>query len=331
MDSESIEPKRNLTWLWMLLMIIILATIGYFVYTNYFDKNTSDDQANEDTQEVAMVEDWEISPAVIKDSTTSTDTHKISDSLYRRYYMADGGIFYDESIDGMTFAGKFPTGVVEEKGKMISNPAVLEVSSGNWIMIYEMAPIRTPNSSAGQPGPSNQRDLYLAKSKDGKTFVVVGNAIDSAKADNYFASVPDLIKTPDGKIRMYYVSGGNAIGSALSSDNGVTWIKEAGYRLADSAVDPDVLFKDDKWVMYYSQLEPSKNAIFKATSSDGLEWGNEKMLFKSTTGGAIVDPDVFETSLGNFVMFFGQSSAGGSTGGEVINLYRATFAGNIFE
>jgi len=330
MEPESIEPKHNLAWLWIVLSIVIIAAVGYFVYSNYFITNTSDDQTSEKTTEVAIVEDWELGSAVVKDSTTSTDTHKISDNLYRRYFMAEGGIFYDESTDGLAFSGKNSTGVAEVKGKMISNPAVLEVTPNDWIMIYEMAPMRTPGSNPGQPGPSNQRDLYLAKSKDGKKFIVVGNAINSAKADNYFASVPDLVKTPDGKIRMYYVSGGSAIGSALSSDNGVTWVKDAGYRLADSAVDPDVLLKDGKWVMYYSVLEPNKNAIYKATSNDGLTWDNQKLLFKSTTGGAIVDPDVYETSTGSYTMFFGQSSAGGSTGGEVINLFKATLIGNIF-
>ena len=94
-------------------------------------------------------------------------------------------------------------------------------------------------------------------STDGKSFEAGSIAIDSAKEDNYFASVPDLIKTPDGKIRMYYVSGGQAIGSALSVDNGKTWIRESGYRLEDSAVDPDVSYKDGRWVMYYSVLAVS--------------------------------------------------------------------------
>ena len=331
MEPELIEPRHNLAWLWIGLSILIVVAISYFVYVGYFSAKTSNDQTDEKVAEVAVAEEWKLGSTIVKAEATSTDTHKISDTLYRRYYMVDGGIFYDESTDGLTFTGKFPTGVVEEKGKMISNPAVLEATQGNWIMIYEMAPIRTPGSNSGKPGTSNQRDLYLAKSKDGKSFIAAGNAIDSAKADNYFASVPDLIKTPDGKIRMYYVSGGNAIGSALSSDNGVTWVREAGYRLENSAVDPDVIYKDGKWVMYYSLLEPTKNAMYKATSTDGLKWSNEKLLFNATTGGAIVDPDVFETSAEIFVMFFGQSSGGGSTGKEMINLYKGTFTGDIFK
>lgn len=330
------SPKKLKVWIWIVVLVILIIG-GYFVYIKYFsseeavisDKKTTSNE-NSNSAKSSAKEEWAINSMIVKENKTSTDTHKLSDGTYRMYYMDQGEIYYAESTDGVIFGTGKKTGIKEVSGKMISNPAVLEVSASNWIMIYEMAPLRQPGSQAGPPSAASQRDLFLAKSQDGKSFIPVGNAINSSKEDNYFASVPDLIMTPDGKIRMYYVSGGQAIGSATSTDNGVTWIKESGYRLENQAVDPDVLFKDGKWVMYYSVLDPSKNALYKANSDDGLVWKNQTKILSPTVNGAIVDPDVFETTADNYVMFFGQSSAGGSTNGETINLYRATFNGQIF-
>lgn len=324
---------KKLIWLWLLFIIAILAGASYFVYVKYL-KTGGEETTSEKTDEETpiIIEDWQIEPSIFRENLTSTDTHKIVDNLYRIYFMENRGISFAESTDGITFGSSQPTGVKEEDGKMISNPAVLEISTVKWIMIYEMAPIRKPDQpDKTPPGPSTQRNLYLATSTDGKSFKATGIAIDSAKDDRYFASVPDLIKTPDGKIRMYYVSQGDAIGLAISIDEGKTWTREVGFRLKDMAVDPDVLYKDGKWIMYYSILDPVKNALYKATSTDGLNWVNQTKLFSSTTNGVVVDPDVFETSANNYVMFFGQSVSGGSTGGEQINLYRATYSGEIHD
>jgi len=327
-------PSGGKNWHWIVI-IIILVLVGAGVWY-FWDQNKTDDvvtRTTEDktTTETATVkEDWAVGTEILKSNTTSSDTHKLADGTYRMYFMGQGGILYANSTDGKTFGTGTATGVKEVSGKMISNPAVLEGATGSWVMIYEMAPTRQPGAQQGPPGVSNQRNLYLATSTDGKTFTASGIAIDSAKDDGYFASVPDLIKTPDGKIRMYYVSGGQAIGSALSADNGKTWTREAGYRLEDSAVDPDVCYKDGEWVMYYSVLDPAKNALYKATSTDGLKWENETKLFAATTGGAIVDPDVVEITPTNYIMFLGQSTSGGSTGGEQINLYSAELKQSIF-
>lgn len=329
-------PKKSKVWL-CIIIIIILALISVGAYF-FWSKNKSlngiaGKLENVTTGETGTnKEEWAIGSEIFKTETTSSDTHKLSDGTYRMYYMGQGGIYYADSADCLTFGTGKATGVKEESGKMISNPAVLEVSDGNWIMIYEMAPLRQPGQQQGNatPGAINQRNLYLATSADGKSFTASGLAIDSAKEDRYFASVPDLVITPENKIRMYYVSQGDAIGSAISSDNGKTWTREEGFRLRDMAVDPDVLYKDGKWVMYYSVLDPAKNAIYKATSTDGLTWGNGIKLFAATTSGAVVDPDVVEVTSTDYIMFLGQSTSGGSTGGEQINLYRAELKQSIF-
>ncbi len=339
-DNQSFYPLANKpggkSWLWILL-IIIVGLGGYFGYKyfimNQTEENTSTTQITK--QPTPTKEEWTIGQDIVKTNTTSTDTHKISESLYRMYYMDKGEIMYAESNDLRIFEPGKLTGVKEDKGKMISNPAVLKITDTNWIMIYEQQPARAPGQNTKTPpGPNTQRNLYLATSTNGTSFKKVGVAIDSSKEDQYFASVPDLILLPDGKIRMYYVSGGSAIGSTTSADNGKTWTRDSGYRLENQAVDPDVSYKDEngqtKWVMYYSNLDPATNAIYKTTSTDGLTWIDQKKILSATTRGAIIDPDVVEVAPANYVMFLGQSTSGGSTAGEEINLYRAELHQSTF-
>lgn len=333
--------QKNYAWLWALLIALILIGGGFLAYRAW-QKELQNNQTSTLTLNPAQSnkfdlnkEDWQIDNSIVRKNTTSSDTHKISENLYRMFFTDKDKIMYAESNDCKNFDASIATGIKEEADKMISNPSVLQISDTKWIMIYEMAPINKSALKDAPPGTANQRNLYLANSEDGRSFTAAGVAIDSSKEDNYFASVPDLVKTPDGKIRMYYVSGGEAIGSALSSDEGKTWQRETGFRLTNMAVDPDVVLQTSgdktKWVMYYSNLDPQKNAIYRATSNDGLTWDNETKLFSATTKGAVVDPDVVEISPIKFVMFLGQSTSGGSTGGEEINLYRATYTGNIFK
>lgn len=330
-EIQQNQPKSTALW-WMLgiLVLMIIGLAGYYFWPR--DSKTSESTTTETKSTVEKLdESWVISPQIQQTNTTSTDTHKLADGTYRMYYMGEGGILYAESTDTKTFSKAVATGVKEDAGKMISNPAVIEVSTGNWIMIYEQAPMKTPGQQNTPSEPSNQRNLYLATSTDGKSFTAAGIAIDSSKEDNYFASVPDLVKTSDGKIRMYYVSQGDSIGSALSSDGGKTWVRESGFRLTNMAVDPDVSCKTStSCVMYYTILDPQRNGIYKATSTDGLKWTELEKVFSATTKGAVVDADVVEGPSGNFVMFLGQTESGDSTGGETLNLYRAELNKSIY-
>lgn len=314
------QPRRSKWWIWI-LVILLLAVVsygGYWYWKNKIKKSNSGENNSEQTE---TEEIWTRGDHIVLEGVTSSDTHKLADGIYRMYYMSDAKIVFADSTDGLLFGTGTPTGITEDTGKMISNPSVLNLSDGSWIMIYEQQPAQGVNSGLTVPGPNSQRDLYLATSTDGKSFSKVGIAIDSSKEDNYFASVPDLILLPDGKIRMYYVSGGEAIGSAISSDNGKTWKRESGYRLTEKAVDPDVIFKDEngtkKWVMYFSILSGPGNAIYRATSSDGLTWEKGKEILKSSDDqSTIVDPDVVNLYGNNYRMYFGEAKENSSDAGK---------------
>ncbi len=331
--------KKGSTWIYILVIVVILIILSGTYY--YFWPRACCVPKKSNNLTNIQVENWVKNPQVLFSNVTSTDTHKLDDGTFRMYLQNFGKIMYLDSKDATNFGEPISTGIVEQDGKMISNPAVFKIADSNWIMIYEEQPKIEPGQKQGSSGPANQRNLMLATSVDGKIFIAAGVAIDSSKDDEFFASVPDLVKTPEGNIRMYYVSGGEKVGSAISID-GKTWVKEAGQRMGDKAVDPDVLYKDGpstglgqgKWVMYFSTLTGNDNRFYKATSSDGLKWTKGAEILKpESLKTAIVDPDLIEISPGNWRMFFGEiiETAVQKEGPGQINLYYADFKGDVFE
>lgn len=328
---------KGSTWVWVLVIVLVLALIGGGIYwwwsSNQKTAETTGGLTATSTATAKVAEKWTRSGKTVFNDVTSSDTHKLSDGTYRMYFMKDDGIVYADSSDAATFTDPVQTGIKSDPGKFISNPAVLQIKDGEWLMAYEQQPMSsTPGQSGNQPpSAGNQRNLYYATSSDGKVFSKGGVAIDSSKEDDFFTSVPDLVLLSGGKVRMYYVSGGEAIGSAISSDSGKTWQRETGLRLEDKAVDPDVMQKGNEWVMYFSVLSGPGNSLYKSTSKDGLTWtGKQEVLSAQDQETAIVDPDVVEISTGKYRMFFGE--AGGGSPGQTapMNLSYADSQGDLF-
>jgi hypothetical protein len=316
----------------IILVLIMLGVIGYFIWRANKQNPTSSASPTPSASVSASTEVWTKSATKLMDNVTSTCTRKLTDGTYRMYLARDGKIVYANSKDAKTFETTLETGINAEANKFISNPAVLQISDSNWIMIYEEAPL-LPAGSVKGPGRATQRNLLLATSTDGQNFVKVGIAIDSAKDDKYFASVPDLVKIRDDFFRLYYVSQGDKIASAVSSD-GKTWKREPDFRLVDSSVDPNVLFDETKWIMYFATLEGTGNKFYRATSKDGFTWEKGQIVLRpKEIQGAIVDPDVVNVSDSKYRMFFGESADGNAqmNGGGQFNLYYADTEANIFQ
>ncbi len=127
--------------------------------------------------------------------------------------------------------------------------------------------------------------------------------------------VPDAVLLPDGKVRIYIVEMPTMgkcmekIASYISSD-GVTFTKEAGWRLEGGYVDTEVLrAKDGDWLMILADIactSSNRQELFTSTSVDGLNWTNPVMLRGSGIHG--LDPAGYEVSPGVFRIYFAQAT-----------------------
>ena len=179
--------------------------------------------------------------------------HKLSDGKSRLYYCKDNGILSAVSSDGLTFAKEQGTRISPGTGfeVQVCDPTIVDLPSGKMRMYYKGA-----NSLKPGPGQSVHK-IYSAISSDGLTFQKEGLRIDSeTSGDNDWASVPDAIMLPDGRVRLYYVTAAemeHGIGSAISSD-GLNFVKEAGIRVP-KLVDPALVRIGDGYVLFAASIE----------------------------------------------------------------------------
>ena len=152
--------------------------------------------------------------------------------------------------------------------------------------------------------------------------------------------VPDAVRLPDGRIRIYIVEkedsatkGGSCpekIASYISGD-GVSFSKEPGWRLEGGYVDSEILrAKDGEWVMIMADgpgCTTSTGAskvqqLFVSTSSDGLTWAKPQVLTKTDIGR--LDPTGYEVSPNVFRIYYAAGGAGAFDPNTVYSIKRAT-------
>ncbi len=152
--------------------------------------------------------------------------------------------------------------------------------------------------------------------------------------------VPDAVRLPDGRIRIYIVEkedsatkGGSCpekIASYISGD-GVSFSKEPGWRLEGGYVDSEILrAKDGEWVMIMADgpgCTTSTGAskvqqLFVSTSSDGLTWAKPQVLTKTDIGR--LDPTGYEVSPNVFRIYYAAGGSGAFDPNTVYSIKRAT-------
>ncbi len=152
--------------------------------------------------------------------------------------------------------------------------------------------------------------------------------------------VPDAVRLPDGRIRIYIVEkedsatkGGSCpekIASYISGD-GVSFSKEPGWRLEGGYVDSEILrAKDGEWVMIMADgpgCTTSTGAqkvqqLFVSTSTDGLTWAKPQVLTKTDIGR--LDPTGYEVSPNVFRIYYAAGGAGAFDPNTVYSIKRAT-------
>lgn len=245
----------------------------------------------------------------------------IMGGVYRMYYMLNGDLVSATSSDGRTFGA--PTAALPRTaGELISNPTVVMLDSGEYMMIF---------NKKGSGG----RDVFLrATSPDGITFTRYAGPLEEGAVmapnteENGFISVPDLAAF-GGLLHIYYVANKNVnrIFHAASADGGITWTRAGQITLSgvdplDKTVDPDVmLLADGRLRLFFAYGLQSQTAfggegILSAVSSDGARFTVEGAVLAPPSSGFTIDPDVVEVigSPGVYRMYVGESA---STGGSL--------------
>ena len=152
--------------------------------------------------------------------------------------------------------------------------------------------------------------------------------------------VPDAVRLPDGRIRIYIVEkedsatkGGSCpekIASYISGD-GISFTKEPGWRLEGGYVDSEILrAKDGEWVMIMADgpgCTTSTGAqkvqqLFVSTSTDGLTWAKPQVLTKTDIGR--LDPTGYEVSPNVFRIYYAAGGSGAFDPNTVYSIKRAT-------
>jgi len=191
------------------------------------------------------------------------DIVKLSDGSYRLYYykgyfitppppgFKTHEIFCAVSYDGKNYSNE--TKVFEADN--ITDPTITILNDGN----YLLAAVR------GQ-------EIIFAKSSNGLNFNSTGSNVP-------FGGIPELLKLENGNVRLFY-NGPGGIASHISTDNGLTWQKENGVRLATTifVADPSVIKIGSKYIMFVKSFNntgvqnPAGHNVWKAESNDGFSF-----------------------------------------------------------
>ena len=231
--------------------------------------------------------------------------HKLNDGRIRLYYCNAKGILSSVSEEGLTFTKEQGVRISPGTGfeSYVCDPTIVNLQNGKMRLYYK----GTNSQNPGQ-GQSIHK-IYSAISSDGLTFQKEGLRIDSeTNGDNGWASVPDAIVLPDGKVRIYYVTASDmehGIGSAISSD-GLDFVKEPGLRIPD-LVDPALVRIKDRYVLFAASIDERfaqvPKGIYYATSSDGLDFGEPIAVFQEED---VYDPSVLKIDDGTVRVFYGK-------------------------
>jgi len=273
-------------------------------------------------------QDWILENGTRISTGVSPALYRLADGRLRMYITGMGGISSYISSDGLNFSSE-KTDVLPEG----INGEVFRLSDGRYRIIY--------NAVEGWHGPPEERRFYFisAVSVDGLNFVPEeGVRFRSQGAPDYDAiSVPDIVNLSDGRLRMYYTGdmfapafgrNGNNVRSAVSFDEGLTWQREEGARLAFTSMDPEIVVTPEgKYRMYYTanpgdDVEAGQR-IYSAFSDDGLDFTYEtEVLSSGNPGIRYMDPVITEIPEG-YRMYY--SEATGEPGGEETKIKSAVW------
>jgi hypothetical protein len=161
----------------------------------------------------------------------------------------------------------------------------------------------------GGPGQS-VHSVFSAISTNGLSFEKEGIRIDSQQTpDRGWASVPEAIVLPDGRVRLYYVSDGldvkHGIVSAIS-DDGLNFTREET-RLT-GFVDPAIIrLPDGSYMMLAVAFGPGGRladvapGIYSFILSDGIKFKDHKLVLAGENN---IDPAIVDVGGGSYRVYY---------------------------
>jgi hypothetical protein len=255
--------------------------------------------------------EWTVDPGIRYEDASVPFAYRLSDGRIRLYHGGRGGISSAISEDGLVFEEEATSliqqGMLGDLDAIVSDPTVVALEDGRIRMYYKGA------NGSGGPGEAIHT-VYSAISDDGLNFTAEGIRIDSqATPDRGWASVPDAVMLPDGRVRLYYVSDGLDVGHGIVcaiSDDGLNFTREepvlTGY------VDPSVIMlPDERFMMLAVALRtgPKDSADFKPgihcfISEDGIHF--EKVGL-ALSGEDNIDPAIVAMGDGFYRVYYWNS------------------------
>src|SRR3989344_4696201 len=310
MTSAKNGSSKKLLWIGIIAAVVIILAFFFWQGSSEKIKDSSDaisETENTDVEPVTekLLFSWEEDGGSRITGGSVPFIHKLKDGRVRLYYCENSGILSAISNDGLTFTKEQGVRISPGTGfeLQVCDPTMVDLLDGKMRMYYKGA-----DSQNAGPGQSIHK-IYSAISSDGLTFTKEGLRIDSeTSGDNGWASVPDAIILPDGRVRIYYVTAAemeHGIGSAISSD-GLNFVKEAGLRVPN-LVDPALIKIDGKYILFAASIDERFAAlpkgIYYLESSDGLKFGEAIAVFQE---GNVYDPSVLKINDKTVRVFYGK-------------------------
>ncbi len=252
---------------------------------------------------------WTVEPGIRLEDATVPNISRLEDGRFRLYYGGPGGILSAISEDGLTFTKepgvRVPSGSAGSPEMIVSDPTLLRLKDGRVRMYYKGA------TGGGSPGQA-VHSIFSAISPDGLRFEKEGIRIDSQKTpDGGWASVPEAILLPDGRVRIYYVSDGSDVGhgivSAVSED-GLNFTREGP--VLPGFVDPAVIKLDSGEYLMLAvafpfcskgKLTDAQPGIYSFTSLDGISFNNRKLVLAGENN---IDPAIVEVASDTYRVYY---------------------------
>lgn len=245
----------------------------------------------------------------VKESGVRADTGSVPyilhlpDGRYRLYVCNQYGIVSAISNDGINFTTEPGVRLAPIAGSetVVADPSIVQLDTGPYRMYYKV------QKKSGGPG-TGIHSIYSAYSIDGINWSRETMCYENLSApDSGWVSVPDAVKLPDGRIRIFYTSYGECIRSIISND-GLNFTPESGVRLYN-AVDPNLIrLPNGTYIMFCATGSVFNKSIGVATSTDAFNFTNQEYII--APGGiydiqSCMDPSAIILSDGRIRIYYG--------------------------